>query len=380
MNAAEPFPGGSRGATVERIFGYSRWDALLVALALAHGFILLATPRLWVIAVGVWWSSNTVAHNFIHLPFFRQRHLNQLFSAYLSALLGIPQALWRQRHLAHHANIPWRLQMTWPLCLESLIVAVVWISIYLVSPRFFLAIYLPGYLLGLGLCWLQGHYEHASGTTSHYGSLYNYFFFNDGYHVEHHAHPGVHWRALPRKGRFARGSRWPAALRWLDAPVLNSLERLVLRSTRLQQFVLSKHERAFRQLLSALPGVRSVGIVGGAIFPRTALILQRLLPEAQLTIIDAGAENIRQAVRFLGKEVRFEHAWFDVARAGDFDLVVIPLSFIGNRELLYRHPPAGALLIHDWLWRIWPTSAHISVALMKRLNLVLRDDPRFPRS
>jgi hypothetical protein len=277
-------------------------------------------------------------------------------------------------------RVPWRLRITPQLCVESLIVAAVWISICLVAPRFFLVTYLPGYLLGLGLCWLQGYYEHAGGAISHYGRLYNWLFLNDGYHVEHHAHPATHWRTLPQKRGLARGSRWPAALRWLETSTLDSLERLVLRSARLQQFVMEKHERAFRELLPRLSEVRSVGIVGGAIFPRTALILQRLLPEAELTIIDARADNIRQAARFLGKEVRVEHAWFDGSHAVDFDLLVIPLSFTGNRRALYRRPPANAILIHDWFWRIWPTSAHISVALMKRLNLVLCDDAKLRAS
>jgi hypothetical protein len=56
---------------------------------------------------------------------------------------------------------------------------------------------MPGYLAGLGLCLLQGHFEHAGGTTSHYGWLYNRLFFNDGYHVEHHRRPGIHWTQLP---------------------------------------------------------------------------------------------------------------------------------------------------------------------------------------
>src|SRR5262249_30481485 len=83
---------------------HSRWDALLVALALAHGVLLLAFPVAPVIALGVWWNSNTVAHYAIHAPFFRSRRVNALFRLYLSGLLGIPQTVWRERHLAHHAG------------------------------------------------------------------------------------------------------------------------------------------------------------------------------------------------------------------------------------------------------------------------------------
>src|SRR5262249_47377554 len=85
------------------ILRHSRWDALLVFLALAQGALVLALPSWPVIALGIWWNSNTVAHNFIHTPYFRDRGLNRCFSLYLTLLLGIPQSLWRDRHLAHHA-------------------------------------------------------------------------------------------------------------------------------------------------------------------------------------------------------------------------------------------------------------------------------------
>ena len=83
----------------------SRWDALMMALAAAQGVLLLTMPMAPAIALGVWWNSNTISHNFIHRPFFRRRSANALFAAYESVLLGIPQTLWRDRHLAHHAGV-----------------------------------------------------------------------------------------------------------------------------------------------------------------------------------------------------------------------------------------------------------------------------------
>ena len=64
-----------------------------------------------------------------------------------------------------------------------MLVLAVWTAAASLAPGIFLTVYLPGWALGLGLCFLQGHYEHAGGTTSHYGRLYNLLFFNDGYHV-----------------------------------------------------------------------------------------------------------------------------------------------------------------------------------------------------
>ena len=356
---------------------HSRWDALLIALALLHGIILILAPGLWVIALGVWWTSNTIAHNFVHLPFFRSAQVNRLFSLYLSGLTGIPQTLWRQRHLAHHANVSWRLRVTSPLAIETLAVALLWTGLTLFAWDFLITVYLPGYLLGLGLCWLHGHYEHARGTTSHYSAFYNWLFFNDGYHIEHHARPGVHWRILPACGRLGHGHRWPAVLRWLDLFSLYSLERLVIRSALLQRWVLQTHTRALATLISAGSGVRTVGIVGGGLFPRTALILKRLLPQARLTIIDQDAEHLHAARPFLDDRVEFQHAWFDGAHPHEFDLLVIPLSFIGDRAALYREPPARTVLIHDWLWRTSPRSARVSIFFLKRLNLVHSADHPF---
>src|SRR5262249_50901317 len=148
----------------------------------------------------------------------------------------------------------WRLQLHRLLFLETLLVLSVWVTLLVAVPSFWLTVYLPGYLAGLALCALHGYYEHAGGTTSHYGRLYNWFFFNDGYHAEPHANPGRRWRLLPEHLEpAARASRWPAVLRWmetlsLDAARLDRLECLVLRSRWLQRFVVARHARALSRL------------------------------------------------------------------------------------------------------------------------------------
>src|SRR5687767_5967139 len=115
MNARANDLGGGRvgaGALVtpagNTILRHSRWDGLLVALACVHGFLLVFTPSVTLVALGLWWNANTVSHNFIHLPFFRSRAANLVFSAFLSLLLGLPQSLWRAKHLAHHRDQPFR--------------------------------------------------------------------------------------------------------------------------------------------------------------------------------------------------------------------------------------------------------------------------------
>lgn len=357
------------------VLRHSRWDGVLVALSLVHLLILVFAPSIPVIAIALWWNANTIAHNFIHCPFFRPAGLNRAFSIYSSALLGIPQGLWRARHLRHHSGVDRPLRWTGDILAETVVVGGVWMALGFFAPRFFIGVYLPGYALGLDLCWLQGHFEHVGGTTSHYGRLYNWLFFNDGYHVEHHLRPGEHWSRLPgRPFAGARGSRWPPVLRWIDSAVpaaLEWLERRVLRSTRLQRFVVRAHERAFGALLPLVPSPRRVTIVGGGLFPRTALALRRLLPNATLTIVDARPANLETARGFLDG-VALQHRMFDAATTEGADLVVIPLSFIGDRARIYRQPPAPAVLVHDWIWRARGDSVTVSWVLLKRLNLVRR--------
>jgi hypothetical protein len=259
------------------------------------------------------------------------------------------------------------------MALETGAVLALWGILLLEVPALFLTAYLPGYLAALVLCAIHGHYEHAGGTRSHYGRLYNALFLNDGYHVEHHASPGAHWTRLPeRREAAAVSSSWPAILRWLEVFNLETLERRVLRSRRLRNFVLGAHRRAFRALLPRLPPIRRVGIVGGGLFPRTALLLGELLPRARLVVIDQSAESLHVARPFLPAGVELRLARFPEASPADFDLLVVPLSFSGDRDALYQSPPAPAVIVHDWLWRPRGTSAVVSFFLQKRLNLIER--------
>jgi Fatty acid desaturase len=385
-----------------------RGDLLLVALAGAHAAVLMAAPAAPVIAIGLWWNANTISHYFIHRPFFRSRSANRAFAAYLSVLLGFPHVLWRDRHLAHHAGVAARTRLSRDLVMQASLVLALWSVMLAAAPLFFLSVYLPGWAAGLLLCGAHGYYEHAHGTTSHYGRLYNLLLFNDGYHVEHHAHPSAHWTRLPTHlDPRARVSRWPAPIRWLESDGLILLERLALRSPALQRFLLRAHEGAFRTLLTRAGGLEGtaprIAIVGGGLFPRSALVLRRILPHARFTIIDANLAHLNAAREWpIGGDIEFIHERFPRLRShwrasasaqishnslrrdrsarqassGEidhgYDLVVLPLSFEGDRDALYDRPPARTVIIHDWLWRKRGISGIVSVALLKRLNLVRR--------
>jgi fatty acid desaturase len=364
-------PGKKRG--ILRHSDWAAWDALLILLAAAHAALIYSFPYFPVIALGLWWNSNTVAHYFIHRPFFRFGYLNVAFSLFLSVLLGVPQTLWRERHLAHHAGKAWHFRMTGRLAVELFLILALWSFLIFRDARFFFLTYLPAYAFGLGLCWIHGHYEHARGTLSHYGRLYNFLFLNDGYHVEHHAHPAEHWTRLPHRIEIgAPTSRWPAVLRWVETPILESLERGVLRSRMLQRFVLHRHEAAFRRLLPKLPPVRKIAIVGGGLFPRTLIILERLLPEAEFIVIDRSAANIQLARHLVEGKATFLNQTYAPAQVHDMDLVVFPLSFVGDRQAIFQSLPAPAVVIHDWLWRRRGITSIVSFFLLKRLNLVRR--------
>ena len=362
-------------------------DLLLVMLAGAHAAVLVAAPAAPVIAIGLWWNANTISHYFIHRPFFCRRGANRAFAAYLSVLLGFPHTLWRDRHLAHHAGVAARTRLSHDLVLQASLVLASWSVMLAAAPLFFFSVYLPGWAAGLLLCGVHGYYEHAHGTTSHYGRLYNLLLFNDGFHVEHHAHPSAHWTRLPlHHDPRARVSRWPAPIRWLEGDGLILLERLALRSPVLQRFLLRTHEGAFRRLLTHAGGLGGtaprIAIVGGGLFPRTALILRRILPHARLTIIDANLAHLSAARQWpIGGDVEFIHERFSCnlrpcqgppspSATSVPDVVVIPLSFEGDRGALYDRPPARTVIIHDWLWRKRGVSGIVSVALLKRLNLV----------
>lgn len=355
-----------------RILRHSNWDTVLIGLSFAHLTLLWFAPSIPLIAIGVWWNSNTISHNFLHLPFFRSAAANRVYGLYLSLLLGIPQTLWKERHLAHHRGQACKFASP-TILFELGLIGTLWALLLINAPFFFWTTYLPGYGLGLILCYLHGYLEHAGGTTSHYNAVYNFSFFNDGYHVEHHTRPGRHWTQLPQlRATTARTSRWPAVLRWIDALNLELMENIALRSRLLQRFLLASHERAFAKLLPALPPVRQVTIVGGGMFPRTALVLRRLLPDASIRILDENEAHLGIARRFLDGSIEFVRGCYIPRQRDPSDLVVIPLSFSGPREEVYRHPPSAAFFVHDWIWSKRGRSAIVSLLLLKRLNLIVQ--------
>jgi hypothetical protein len=121
-----------------------------------------------------------------------------------------------------------------------------------------------------------------------------------------------------------------------------------------------------------------VVIVGGGLFPRTAIALGRILPDATLTVLDARQDHLDIARSFLDHRVRLRHGFYSASHPMAVDLVVIPMAFIGCRRLVYAHPPARMTLVHDWIWHRRGRGAVVSWLLLKRINLIERSQAAVP--
>src|SRR5256886_16059843 len=66
--------------------------------------------------------------------------------------------------------------------------------------------FLPFWYLGNCLSYLNGYYRHYGANpdkpiawgVSSYGKIYNWLFFYNGYHAEHHFRPKVHWTRIEK--------------------------------------------------------------------------------------------------------------------------------------------------------------------------------------
>jgi len=102
------------------------------------------------------------------------------------------------------------------------------------------------------------------------------------------------------------------------------------------------------------------------------LVLARLLPGAEVVIVDASAESLEVARRELeARDVplpQMMHAAFDPDVHNGFDIVVFPLAFVGDRALVEAaRSQNGLVLSHTWLTRRATRSSIVSLFLFKRL-------------
>jgi fatty acid desaturase len=205
-----------------------------------------------VYSVSISWNINGISHNFLHNPYFRSPALNRIFSLLESVTMGFSQVFYENIHKRHHignADLPDEQGDTSdPLSIykhchdgkPENIFSYVFLSffrddpketfrdIYRLSPReawwgvfeivLFLAVFvvafvlnwkfmlyfLPFWYFGHCLSYLNGYYLHLGGNpdvpmawgVSSYHKLYNWLWFNNGYHAEHHYRPRLHWTLM----------------------------------------------------------------------------------------------------------------------------------------------------------------------------------------
>ena len=203
-------------------------------------------------AISISWNINGISHNFIHTPYFKPRWMNYAFSLVESLAIGFSQTYYRWVHMRHHTGNSDRQDATGN--------TIDWLSIYRYGKngqpenvwgytfksffrddmkalhnaiakrkpfdaawgRFelfaFLAMvlaafaydwkavffFVPFYYLGNCLSSLNGYYEHLGSNpdksiawgVSSYNRFYNWLWFGNGYHAEHHFRPSCHWTKI----------------------------------------------------------------------------------------------------------------------------------------------------------------------------------------
>jgi fatty acid desaturase len=90
----------------------------------------------------------------------------------------------------------------------------------------FMLFFFPCYYLGHSLSYLNGYYLHYGGNpdlpiawgVSSYHKLYNWLWFNNGYHAEHHYRPKHHWTRMHELHQQIREEQRRASVRVISPP------------------------------------------------------------------------------------------------------------------------------------------------------------------
>jgi len=268
--------------------------AYLIALFLLFPklpwWALIPLGLVW--SVSISWNINGISHNFLHNAYFKSAALNRIFSIVESVTVGFSQVFYEQVHKDHHkgnADLPdangrtrdplsiykhgrdGQPENPWTyvffgyfrddakaiyrsiqrksrgLAYWGVFEIVLFLSLYvilgIVNWRF-IVYFLPFYYFGHCLSYLNGYYLHYGGNpnvplawgVSSYHKLYNFLWFNNGYHAEHHYRPRVHWTDMKslhenlKEEQARAGTRvitMPHALGFLEQPLVTLNERTV---------------------------------------------------------------------------------------------------------------------------------------------------------
>ena len=204
-------------------------------------------------SVSISWNINGISHNFLHNAYFKSHFLNRVFSLVESLALGFSQTFYEYVHQRHHMGnsdrrdeatgdtIDWlsiyrhghdgEAENIWSYVLLSyfrddpkaiyreiarknkddafwgVFEIVAFLSFFVLMGYLnwhFIIFFLPFYYFGHCLSYLNGYYLHFGGNpdkpiawgVSSYHKLYNWLWFNNGYHAEHHFRPKMHWTKM----------------------------------------------------------------------------------------------------------------------------------------------------------------------------------------
>lgn len=205
-----------------------------------------------VYAVSISWNINGISHNFIHTPYFKPRWMNYAFSLLESVTIGFSQTYYHWIHMRHHTGnsdrqddkgdtVDWlsiyrhgkngQPESVWGYTflsffrddmgdiekaiarrrpfdakwgkfeLYAFLGLAICAFVYNWKATLFLV---PFYYAGNCLSSLNGYYEHLNSNpdvplawgVSSYNRLYNWLWFGNGYHAEHHYRPRTHWTKM----------------------------------------------------------------------------------------------------------------------------------------------------------------------------------------
>jgi fatty acid desaturase len=230
--------------------------ALYVVFAHVHAPPAVKIPLM--IAMGVVysfsisWNINGISHNFIHNRYFNSALLNRCFSLLESVDCCFSQVLYDYIHRRHHMGnsdkpapgadtIDWisiyrhghdgHAENVWSFTFLSFfredpkaalreirklnptearwayvemgLTGLTMFTFFVLSWKFLLFFMLFWYF-GHCLSYLNGYFEHFGGNpdvpiawgVSSYNKLYNFVWFNNGFHAEHHYRPRAHWTRM----------------------------------------------------------------------------------------------------------------------------------------------------------------------------------------
>ena len=167
---------------------------------------------------------------------------------------------------------------------------------------------------------------------------------------------------------------------------LDVVERIIMNIPFLRDWILYTHESAIRQLFSSEEQApQRIVVIGGGIFPRTAIIMKKLFPESQIIIQDMNEGSLKLAENYLRKtnnegNIYYFNSMYDGTVHGTKNgsaygncsgsiygtIMVFPLAFRGmsiNSKSPYK------TVKHCWIWENEPCVKQciVSYFLMKKV-------------